>query len=468
MAVGYTPLMVFINREHELRSLEHWWASAQQGSIGIVWGRRRVGKTELVRHFSTGRRTLFHTAARRPVADELRILSEQVALLGPDGFRDLAARPFADWTDAFESLTASAEHEPLLFVLDEFPELVEVTPELPSILRAVWDRVRTRTRLRLLLCGSAVRTMEAMQEEPAPLYGRFDLALTVHPFPPHEAALMLPRIRPAERALVWGIAGGVPQYLAWWDQERSLPDNLEALACTPGGRLLVEGELVMATEGGSTELASQVLFAIAAGRTRFAEIKDAVGTDPTRILERLRSLRLVDRVLPVTENERTTRRRLYRVADNFLAFWLGVLSRHRSQIELGLGRTILPVLLAELDDFMGPRWEEAMRLHLRRLAEQGQLGDDIVAIGPFWSTASDGGQNEIDAVALAGRERAAVLVGEAKWARRVDGHRLRWELERKVQALPRARPDLRYAIAAREAVDGDGELLRITAAEIFS
>lgn len=279
---------------------------------------------------------------------------------------------------------------------------------------------------------------------------------------------MLPGLNATDRALTWGIVGGVPQYLAWWDQERSLADNVEELACTPGGRLLAEGDLVMATEGGSAELASQVLFAIAAGRTKFTEIKDVVQTDPTRILERLRSLRLVDRLLPVTEDERTTRRRLYRIADNFLAFWLGVLSRHRTQIELGLGRTILPVLLAELDDYMGPRWEEAMRLHLRRLADEGNLGEDIVAIGPFWSTRDREGQNEIDAVALAGRDRAAVLVGEAKWARRVDGHRLRWELERKARALPRVRPAIRYAIAARNAVEGDGDLLRITAEDIFS
>jgi AAA+ ATPase superfamily predicted ATPase len=344
-----------------------------------------------------------------------------------------------------------------------------VTPELPSVLRAVWDRARTRTQLRLLLCGSAVRTMESLQEQREPLYGRADLALLLHPFAPHEAARMLPRLPPAEQVLVWGLLGGVPQYLAWWDQDHDLAANLGALVCTPGGRLLTEGDFALATEGGSTELASQILYAIAAGRTKFNEIKDVVRTDPTRTLERLRALRLVDRVLPVTEDERTTRRRFYRIADNFLAFWLGIVSRHRSQIEAGLGRTIVPVLLRELDDFMGPRWEEAFRLHLRRLADAGTLGDDVVAIGPFWTTAGDDeDQHQIDAVALAGRDRAAVLVGEAKWSRRADGHRLRWELERKARALPRVRPNLRYAVAARDEVTGDADLLRVTAAEVTS
>jgi uncharacterized protein len=461
--------MPFVNREEELGQLERWWEPRDGGRLGIVWGRRRVGKTELIRRFAGERRTLFHTAARRPAADELRLLSAEAAPLLTGGFRDLVARPFGDWTDAFETLAAAAEREPLLLVLDEVPELTEVSPELPSILRAVWDRVRSRTRLRILLCGSAVRTMESIQEQREPLYGRFDLTVLLHPFRPHEAARMLTGLEPAERALVWGIVGGVPQYLAWWDQQRSVAENLEALACSPAGRLLVEGELVMATEGGSTDLASQVLYAIAAGRTKFNEIKDAVRTDPTRTLERLRSLRLIDRVLPVTEDERTTRRRLYRISDNFLQFWLGILTRHRSQIDLGLGRTIATVVLGELDDHLGPRWEEAFRLHLRRLADQGQLGDDIVAISSFWTVADDeGDQNEIDAVALSGRDRAAALVGEAKWARRVDGNRIRWELERKARALPRVRPTLRYAVAAREDVAGDEGLLRVTAADIFA
>lgn len=210
----------------------------------------------------------------------------------------------------------------------------------------------------------------------------------------------------------------------------------------------------------------QVLYAIASGRTKFNEIEQAIRADPTRTLDRLVSLRLVERVAPVTEDPRRTRRRIYRIADNFLAFWLTILDRYRPEIERGLGDSILPVLIDSLDQHMGGPWEEAFRIHLRRLAAQGDLGDEIVAIGPFWTAGADPG--EIDAVALAGRSREAVLFGEAKWRKRVDGSRLRADLERKAAAVPDRAEKPRLAVCARETVDGADDLLRVTAADIFA
>ncbi|MGQ0670634.1 MAG: DUF234 domain-containing protein, partial [Actinomycetota bacterium] len=259
--------------------------------------------------------------------------------------------------------------------------------------------------------------------------------------------------------------GGVPLYLRWWDQRKSVRQNLAELACRPAAPLLTEGQLVLATEGEAGDLARQVLHAVAAGRTKHNEIADAIRADPTRTLDRLVELRLIERLIPVTEDPRRTRRRMYRIADNFLAFWLGVLAPHVAEIERGLGTSILPVLLQGLDDFMGPRFEEAFRSHLRRLAEDGRLAPEVIAIGPFWTAAEDPG--EIDAVVLAGRAREAILAGEAKWARNVDGPAVVRELARKTARLPRVRDDVRYAVCAREQVRGGADLV-VTAEDIFA
>ncbi len=451
----------FVDREQELRALTRWW-DARGPRLAVVWGRRRVGKTALIQAFAEGRRTVFHTGTRRPPGDELSTLSRAASAVLED--RDLALNPFRDWPDLLESLARAARGEPLLLVLDEFPELVATSPELPSVIRALWDRIGSASKLRLLLCGSAVRTMHAMLEERAALYGRADLSLPVHPFGPRETAAMLPRLSPTDRALVWGIVGGIPLYLRWWDQELSVRQNLRELVLRPAAPLLTEGQLVLATEGDAGDLARQVLHAIAAGRTKHHEIADAVRADPTRTLDRLVDLRMVERMAPVTEDPRRTRRRVYRIADNFLAFWLGVVARHLAEIERGLGAGISTVLMRELDDHMGPIYEEAFRTHLRRLAEEGSLGPDVVGVGPFWTAAED--PVEIDAVVLAGRRREAILVGEAKWARRVEGPPVVRELQRKVGALPRVRDDVRFAVCAREAVEGGVDLV-VTAADIF-
>ena len=455
---------MFVNRERELEALERWWAEPG-GRLGLLWGRRRVGKTALLEAFAEGKPTVFHTGAGRPAVDELAVLSRSAqSALGDAGTRDLAARPFVDWRDALDALAGAARDRPLLVVFDEFPDLVATSASLAGELRAFWDRARTRSNLRVLLCGSAVRTMRAVQEERAPLYGRIDLSLLLHPFAPHEASALLRRLAPEERALVWGLVGGMPLYLAWWDQSESVRANLLRLIATPGGQLLSEGQLVLATEADSGQLDAQVLRAIALGRTKHNEIADAVRAEPARTLDRLIELRLVERVVPVTDDPRRTRRRRYRVADNFLAFWLGVIEPYKAEIERGLGRSILPVVQRSLDDFMGPRWEEAFREHLRRLAGAGELGPEIVALGPFWR---DQPAVEIDAVALAGRGRTPVLAGEARWARSVDAAKVGRSLERRSQALEGRQEPLRLAVAAREEVRSSADVLPITAREIF-
>lgn len=460
--------MEFVGRKAELRSLREWW-DRPAARPALVWGRRRVGKTALIGRFAAQLpRTVFHTGAGQPAEAELALLSQEVSRAFPSDLRDLVVSPYRDWPDALDHLARLAETEPVLLVLDEFPELIATAPALPGILRAFLDRASERTRLRLLVCGSAVRTMWSIQETRAPLYGRFDLTLPVYPFRPYEAAELLPELAPTDRALVYGLVGGMPLYLSWWHPEETVAANLLRLAGQPGSPLLTEGRLIMLTEVGGGGQSAGVLYAIASGRSRHSEIQSALGADPTRILDRLVEARLVDRISPVTETAGGSRRRAYRIADNFLAFYLGPLLRHRSEIERGMGPAIMPALVRALDDHMGPAWEEAFREHLRRLAIGGRLGGDVVAIGPWWQP---DGSNEIDAVVLAqpDRTRVPVAVGEAKWARRVPAGRTRSRLAAKAAALTGDYADLRYIVCAREEVsDPDPDLLTVTAADIFT
>ncbi|MCI2237098.1 DUF234 domain-containing protein [Paenibacillus sp. TRM 82003] len=343
----------------------------------------------------------------------------------------------------------------------ELAELTRAVPELSGVLRAFLDRPAGRG-VRVLLCGSAVRSTAELQEERSPLFGRFGL----RPFAPHEVPALLTGLAPAERAQVYALLDGVPLHLSRWDTADDLAGNLRRLAARPGGLLLTEGDLLLATEVERGDQPAAVLQAIATGRTEHQEIKAWVGAEPSRTLDRLVELRLVERIVPVTEDPRRTRRRSYRIADDFLAFHLGLLGRYRPEIERGLGESILPVLLDSLDDASGPAWEVAVRDHVRRLAAAGEFGDEVVAVGPWWR---GDGTDEIDVVALAGRQRRPVLVGEVKWRREVDGDRLVRTLRAKAAGLDVDVEELRFLVAAREDVRVRAEEpVVVTAADVFA
>ncbi|GAA0968939.1 ATP-binding protein [Acrocarpospora macrocephala] len=466
--------MSFINRRRELAALDAWWN--QPGpQFGVVWGRRRVGKSFLISHWARDKRVVFHVARNRAVQQELALLSRLAHPFASDSRRDLTRRPFADWDDVIEVLAHAAKDEPLLLVIDEFGELLQSEPNLESALRALWEQVGD-TKLRLLITGSAVRVMEALQAERAPLFGRATLRLHLRPFTPGESALMLPGLGAADRARAWGVCGGTPYYLALWDDQATFQQNLERLVCTEQGILLNEGELVLATEdfaGGRRErIPEQVLRAIAAGRTKFSEIKDAIGAEPTRALQALRDLGLIERVQPVRAKP-DARRAHYRVADNFLAFWLSIVETHRPAIVRGLGHDVLQVVQEQFDDFMGDRWEEAFRAHLTLIAPKDPRLSPVVDVGQFWRQSVSGAEDpcQLDAVVLTGRSRTVTLVGEAKWGAGANGQRLLTGLRRKAieSGLPIA-DELVYALCARETVthvDPAPDIISITAADIF-
>jgi AAA+ ATPase superfamily predicted ATPase len=231
---------------------------------------------------------------------------------------------------------------------------------------------------------------------------------------------------------------------------------------------MTEGDLVLRTDIDGGEYAQQVLYAIATGRTQYGQIKDYVKVEPQRTLERLIELRLVERVMPAGESEHS-KRRVYRIVDPFVRFYLGTVAKYRTEIERGLGPSILPVLREAISDHMGDVWEEAFRAELRRRAGSGALGFDapVVAIGAWWDT---GSSNEIDALVLAGRSATPVMAGEAKWAITEDAAGLVGTLRRKVEQGLHLDPDsLRYAVCARRSLTKlPRGVLALTAKDLFS
>lgn len=453
----------FFDREGELEALDRAWES-RGAVLALVWGRRRTGKTRLLGRFVEGKRAIFYGATQQASPTELRGLGRAAKdALRPAGADLLALGEFPDWGAAFDYLADKARGERLVVVLDEFPYLVEAEPGLPSIIQRFWDHSGRTTQLFLVLCGSAQAMMEELQARRAPLFGRVDLRLQLHPFAYPDAALFMPRLAAAERALAYGVLGGMPVYLQRWNDGLGHRANLQRLFADPTSPLVEEGEYVLTSELPEASGYFRILHAIAAGERTYGAIKDFARIDIARQLDRLLGIGLVERVVPVTEEPARTKRAVYRIADNFLNFWFRFVYRNRADIARGLGREVVNgVVMPGLADYMGEPWEEMCREYIRREAASGRLPVDVSRVGRWWNRDNS---VEIDVVGLRGKE--VVLAGSVKWSRSAGSREL-GTLRRAVEALPDRVGELQLAIFAREEIGSvDSTTLAVTAEDLY-
>ncbi len=422
-----------VDREQELAALRTARAAAAAGApqLVVVWGRRRVGKTFLLSHFAAEERAVFFGATQQAEAVELGRLLDAVRRGAGDRAADLAGGGFASWEAALRFLAALAAERPLTVILDEVPYLTASTPGFASVVQAVWDHVAQGTPLTLVLCGSAIATMEAMIGAGGALRGRPTLTLRLSPLEPTQARSFLPSMEPAAFLEAYAACGGYPLHLKAWDPARSTEANLLRLAGAPGGILLEDAGSILAEElthaGGYT----RVLAAIGRGRTRFAEIAAESAQRVEHPLEVLIRAGLVRRALPIGAPRGA--RASYELADAYLAFWFGVLYSDIPQIEAGQGSAVVSRKSPSWQRHLGAVFEDAARAHARRLIASGELPGDLV-VDRWW--AASGEPCEIDALGL--RRTQAVLFGEARWqSRPLDLHDLA-QLQRKVSRVPRA------------------------------
>ncbi len=421
---------MFINRETELDLLEQRYASGQ-AELFVLYGRRRVGKTELLTRFCQGKRHIFFVADL-DVEPALRAgLSAAVntALLGPE----TATAVYPSWDALFRLLAHHAQTERLVVVLDEFTYLTAAHPPLASILQHLWDSDLRHSQLMLILCGSYVGMMEeAVLGYNAPLYGRRTAQYLLDPLGFHQTRLFFPE-RPAEEQVrTYAIFGGTPAYLRLLPSAEPLLDVVGALVLTRGTFLYDEVRFLLQQELREPRNYFAILEAIAAGHTRLNEIKQATGlSGVTAYLDVLQNLRLIERHTPVTENQpHKSRRGLYRLSDPFFRFWFRYVHPQRTLLERGGASVVRDMVVApQLDTFTGPVFEEICRQFLWSAGLAGQLPFLPLRVGGWWQANA-----EIDVVALG--QEAALLV-ECKWTRRPVGVDVLQNLERNVNLIRR-------------------------------
>lgn len=427
---------MFVNRENELAQLESLYASGR-AELFVLYGRRRVGKTELLRAFCQGKPHLFFIATLSSDHDQLATFSQAVYRFThpevPEGFT------FPSWEAALGAL-ARLPGRPVV-VLDEFTYLMGGNKAIASILQKVWDETLRNSPVFLILCGSYIGMMETeVLGYQAPLYGRRTGSLLLAPLEVPAVPAFFPAYTPIQQLEAWAVLGGMPYYLMAFSDQVDIYANIRRQILEVQGLLHVEPRLLLLEELREPRNYFSILRAIAQGRTRLNEIAlgAGVGDSPVtaRYLDILQQMHLVYRRVPVTESQpQKSKKGLYHIADSFLRFWFRYVHPYQNSLDLGMAEGILAQRVRPtFEQFVGYAFEDAARAYLARRARRGELSFLPERMGSWWGPAG-----EIDVVALSDSEEH-LLAGECKWSVNPVGIDILEELQRKTRTLQADHP----------------------------
>lgn len=421
----------FLDRREEAARFRHLLAR-EEGSLGVVYGRRRCGKSRLLREILPLERAVYYVGDDREDALQRAALATEIGRLLP-GFERVT---YPDW-DALLARWWREARPGMVLALDEFPALVAAARELPSLLQKYLDRESDRG-LHLLLSGSSQRMMQGLVlDRTAPLFGRASEILKIAPLPAGwiEEALQL---REPERAIeAYAVWGGTPRY---WELARDYPDlptALRRLVLSPLGVLFEEPSRLLLDDMRDTTQAASILSLIGQGCHRISEIAARLGKPATalsRPLQRLQDMDLILRELPFGEAPRGGKRTLYKISDPFLRFWFRHVEVNRSRLGAGQVAAVEEEIGQQLGHHVGEVWEELARASVPLLRVGGKAWGPA---GRWWGPGLDRRPLEVDVVAESS-DGGSVLAGEVKWAAPRDAGRLLDELADKARRLPLA------------------------------
>ncbi|RQG89578.1 ATP-binding protein [Natrarchaeobius chitinivorans] len=439
--------MTFYDREDELASLETVYSSPGH-AFYVIYGRRRVGKTALLKEFCVDRPHLYYLAAQEAEERQREKFVERVA----EAFDERVPR-IDGWDDAFEYLGEKLTTDDRVVVIDEFPYLVEENDSLPSYLQAFVDEQLQGSGSMLVLCGSSVSTMEsAVLGHESPLYGRRTGQIDLQPFSFQQARDVI-SYDIADAIRSYSVTGGTPMYLTLFDYERPLSENIRAHILSPTAMLYNEPEFLLRTELRNPARYLSILEAVALGHTTPNEISGATGVDSgplSKYLQTLRRLRLLDREVPVTAAGQKSKRSRYRVADEFLRFWFRYVEPNRSSIEEAPSVVFEGTIEPDLPTHVATTFEDICTEAVWELIRREELGP-YSEVGRWWY-----GEDEIDIVGLAPADNR-ILLAECKWTSDPVGYGLVDDLREKAENVrwgPGNRSE-RFALFSRSGfVDG--------------
>ena len=405
---------MFVDRVRELAFLDSLLRRTQPTAAQMVllYGRRRVGKTVLARHWaeSTDLTTIYWAAEREPANLQRRKLFAKMIGMS------LAQTPvFEAWADLWEAFANLIGEQRRILVIDEVTYAAESDEAFLSALQHAWDQRLKQSKLILILSGSHVHTMETLLAGGSPLFGRFTGQWHLEPLPFGAVREFVPKWSVDERIAAYAMVGGVPAYLERLIPERSLVDNIREVILDPGGMFVTEPDLLLYDEVRDPRVYQAILQAIGAGAYTLDDIANATLISKTHLssyLARLQEIRFVERRLPATippQKIRLSRMGRYHLTDPFLRFYFRFVAPQRSEVGYQQA-SILSLIKEQLRAFVGvTAYEELCRTWVAMASQAGQLPFEVQQVGSHWSRGV-----QVDVVGVNWHTKT-ILLGECKW-----------------------------------------------------
>ena len=405
----------FIDREDELAFLKSR-LDYDEPQLLIIYGRRRVGKTELLvrfMHENPDIPSIYFLAGRKRWVDNLRELQTMMAgIIGDDLF---ARVYFSDYIELFSEFSERYRGQ-IIITIDEFPYLHDPTRDIESMFQKIYDEIISNTKIYLILCGSSIAMMESMLGYKSPLYGRRTGQWLVEPLGFKESCKFFSEYDIERKIETYAVLGGIPFYLNMFDCRYTVITNIERTLLNKGSVLYREPEFLLREELREPRNYFAILKAISSGNTRFSDILNATGiakSMASKYLDLLHDLRIIRKTVPVTVTREKIRDTRYYLEDNLFKFWFKFVYPNDGLIESGDVPTVIGRIGSEFDSYTSFAFEDVSKEFLYEIRQD--LPFQFEKIGRWWHK-----DVEIDLVALSERTREMMFV-ECKWQKKKTG-----------------------------------------------
>ena len=412
----------FIGRVEELKKLNTLYET-KGFNMAVIYGRRRIGKSTLITEFVKNKKVIYYMATKVGAERNVELLGKEVLKVLSPQLGDVL---FRNIEDLLMFIGNNVTEEKLVFVIDELPYWAEKDEGILSIFQKFVDNQWSEKNILFILCGSALSFMEdKVLSEKSPLFGRRTTQMKIEAFDYLEAAEFVPNYSNEDKAICYGITGGVAKYLSLINGEKSIDENIIELFFEKTGYLYDETRNLLVQEFSDTTLVNNIIEQIASGKNTLNVIADKVHEKETTVLyslNKLVSVGLIEKKICITE-EKNKKKTQYILKDYMFKFWYSYVPAASSSIELGKGKIYYEKLVKpHIHTFMGKVFEEMCKYYTLREGLEAKLNCFVTEIGTWWGTERIIEENgnvkiqsvDVDVVGLSPSEKAMV-VGECKF-----------------------------------------------------